>query len=179
MSSEFTQIGIYEKGDVITVGNAQEAFLDCTFDFALIRKINGGYIGKLYCEAKVYDSSCVDFEICNISKLDTWKKIIETGLLNDVEWYDDNPLIYVLTSEFKIDNEVFDYLYSIYPETDLETVLYSIKRYNAAVWAHEHGANPHYKNSHYYMKDFLNWNRYTDSAKIYEYLYNEKLEQNR
>lgn len=177
MRSEFKQIGIYEKGDVITVKNVKRAMLDCTFDFALIREIKGEPVGPLTSTCMVYDGEDVDFEICNISKLDTWKKIVETSLLEGVDWGDKNPLEFVLTISFKIDDEVFDYLYSVFPDTKLESILYKIQRYNAAVWAHKHGADPYYKGFKTPMEEWLRHNKYKDSKKIYEYLYSKKTKQ--
>lgn len=170
-TGEYTAIGIYEKGDVITTQLPNEVFLpDVVEHFALIRKINGKGV-QCNMGLTAYRLKDVDCDIMPIQELETWEAILKNGFAECLEEKEDNALRFVLTSKYEIEPEVFDLLYEAYPDTDLKDILWKCERLEAVKWSLEHGADKHYDGLMAPMQDVIAYSHALEADDIFYYLY--------
>lgn len=169
---EFTMLGIYDNGEILTVDKPYGAFLpDAAETFALIRNIHGEPLGEVIHGVNAYNPSDVDYELGRITDLSTWKMILENGFADCLKDQEDNALRFLLKSRYPISSEIFDLVYAAYPETRLDDILWLCNRLKAAEWALAHGADKNYAGLVRPMKDVMAYQHNMESPAIFECLY--------
>lgn len=169
---KYIQIGVFDNGEVCVMRNMDETFLqDVVYNFALIRKFHSGPSGEMMMGIKVYSPDSVDFDIMPITELSTWQVIVNNGFADCLKSKKDNALRFVLMSRHQIKQEVFDFLYETYPETELKDIIWHCARLDAVKWAEAHGADRHYDGLINPMQDIMAYQNKLESDKIFQYLY--------
>lgn len=176
MSKEFKLLGLWEKQDVL-VGSRNDSLMltGCTYDLALIREIKGEPLGHLYVDnIAVYDERSVDFHKGNINEVETWKLVVENELLDKIGYEQDSMLRWVLQSKFRIRTEVFDYLYSVCKDDNLDDMLANVNTSDAAKWVYEHGAKLDYDGFSCTLLEYVGMHRGHEHEEICKFI-EEKL----
>lgn len=171
----YIKLGIYEKGDVIVGDANSDIILDCTYDLALIRKINGESVGRLANCLDVYSALDVDFDHATINDVWAWKEILDNKLLEGDVNYQCSLLKWIIGLEFRIKTEVLDYIRSRFPNEDMTGYIFEAKRLNTAKWIYEQDKRLEFKGYEHNFRGWLdmhnlNWYEYN---KMYEYFFGE------
>lgn len=181
---EYSYLAIYDEGEIVAVNDPSEAFLDCVETFALVRSFNAPPAGELMMGLKAYRTSVVDYDLGRITELSTWQALVKNGFTDAYrDAYKDtgnNPLKFALKSNYPIPVSVFDLLYAVYPDAQIEDVLVCCNRLEAAKWAVEHGADKFYDGYRESMQDMLSYTgRCPEAREIFKYLYEQDPEEYR
>lgn len=174
-AKKYIILGIYDEGEVLITREPEKVFIqDMVSDFALIKSIKGEGRALDVAGLKAYSIKNVDFDLGNITKLSTWKAIMENGFADCVKDNADmNLLRFALKSKYPIDTDVFDFLLHEYPDTEIKDILWLCHRLNAAEWALNHGADKYYDGLRDPMKDVMAYDyaRRVEGQAIFEFLY--------
>lgn len=169
---EFTTLGI-DAGDILIAGPRDAFLYDVVHSFALVRGIHGAPFHVSNMGIKYYDRHDVDLMSGSVGEVSTWRAIVENGLdasLNE-DGEEDNALRYVLGLKNPVKTAVFDYLYSVYPDTKMDDMLWKCERLEAAKWALAHGADRDYGGLRIPLKDYLANSSAVEADKIFRYAY--------
>lgn len=159
MAEHYINLGIYDQGDVVVMPTTKQCFLDCTWDLAFIKKLNGiPYDGPM--GMKYYPRSSVDCIILNLDDVRTWELAYAHGWLEDIRTTidfrepDRTALRWALHNIRIHNTEVFDFLFEKYPETKLDDMCWQAGTAAAARWLCQdpHKADPYYTGLRYDMK---------------------------
>lgn len=169
---QYIKLAIYDLGEAVTTRSLNEIFLNnVTTEFAFIREIHKEP-RKLTMGMEAYKRTAADFDVMNINDVDAWQVLQVHGWLKWDAYHDERtPLRWMLSQHTAWNDEVFDYLRTLEPETDLSDMLWKVQTKEAAEWALGHGADPDYNQLSDPMEYILRLSRIPESDTIYELAY--------
>lgn len=149
----YSQIGIYEYGDVIVCSNNERIFIgeDAIYDIALIRKIIGSSEGilPLTSDFHVYDRRNVDCDIVCVYDVNAWQRIYDNNLLDKsfdaIKW--------LIKQKRDVPKEVLDFVYE-HSQSDVTNLLMNVNNSSSVKWLHDNGATLEPKGYKYTVKEW-------------------------